>query len=237
MSITITRVKYPKAENVLEIDYTEPLAGFTSPPERNNIFKTPGAHPHLRTALEGLRIHYAIMMGWIMPIQVEDIADSDHLVQDKYFVSGFNYFTDKDGINSIMITGYHIVMDHACPTNSPKWVLTEDGPKDYIFAKHINKVIAKISRELSRYMFENKRAQLEMEFDTPPVTNMKIAEPSAQKLVDKVGGGMKVEAAGHEEATGGRRRGRPRKVAQTAAAPSGEVIEEEKEEEEEITEE
>ena len=225
--VTITRVKYPKAENILEVDYIEPMAGFTTPPERNNVFKMPGAHQDLRKALDGMRIHFGVMGGWIKPTEIEDIGDSDHMVQDFYYVSGFNFFTDKDGINSIMITGYHMVMDHAVNTNSPKWTLTENGNQTYVFAKHLNKVIGKLNKEICRYMFENKRAQLALDLPDAPVTKMQVAEAAEKTrfekaIQDAVGDEMKVDTVTHEEATGGRRKaGRPRKVAQTAAAPGG----------------
>lgn len=249
MGITITRVKYPEKESILEIDFAEPKEGFTTPPEMDGKYKNPNASPDLRSALNRLRVHFGIICGWLVfsdeiKAQLDFLDKVPEVLLEEFKVSGFNYKVDEESGNGIMITGYHNHMGKAINVNSPFWKLKEQGADAYVHAKHLNGVITHINQELHKYMFEGKRApkpaeQGKMDFDK--VTHMQVAPPAA-KVFDKLvegsdGQGLVVEHVTHEQATGGRRRGRPpgstKKVPQSAETPSGEIKDAEFEEREE----
>lgn len=110
-------------------------------------------HPDLKKSFEVMGSHLAVMCGYIMPEDVEDIKTG---VVDDFFVRAFSISKDESGI---VLTGYHLNPEgQAVQLNTPFRRFEEANETRYIFMDDLIEKLEKAKEEVRKYIFEGKKA-------------------------------------------------------------------------------
>lgn len=226
MDITINRWKYK--DGVLEI-------GYTKKDDPGQCDETFGAKPHtdLISAIQRLVIHWAVLVYYVDPASIPDIAGVSSDVTKDMKVSSCSISGD-DGKQNVTICGQRKVANNRWVNiNTPPRMFAENEATRYQYMDDLMENLNLLDQELRAFMDGSKRApepQQQLPFEEPAkekVTKIKIepgmtsagsalppADPDAMARVAE-GDGIKKKG------------GRPKKVAQSAQHPSGQKIVEE----------
>ena len=118
-------------------------------------------HPDLIDATKALRIHLAILCGYVKESQVEDIAMPDEALMEKFFVSGISLggSEDKPGV---MITGRIITYRGKSVSINTPFELFEQAPESrYTYMDDFIAKVETLKKESTAYYNGEKRG-------TPP---------------------------------------------------------------------
>lgn len=190
-------------------------------------------HPDLRNAFKELEIHFGLITEWIDKKDVPDIENFDPALVEKYHVTSFS-IGGKEDDPGITITGYRIQSTgKAFPMNAPFQLFNEpeSSASAYKYVDHLEGVLMRLNIEVEKYLDgkHEEDAQQELEFPDEPVTHAVIAEPEAKPLfkdqADTEAMQRVAEWDHEQEASQPKKKGRPKKVAQSAEVPSG-IVEE-----------
>lgn len=169
---TITKVKLVKRET-LEWQLEKAEGGKRSEDSKEIV------HEDLKTAIDALRIHWAILCGYVQPAQVKDIETPPEDLVNDIHIHGFSFGGD-DGAEWIIITGHKILSTKkAVNVNTPMTRFEEDEKTAYVFIDDLEEKRARIDKEVRAYIDKSKlgkSAQQTLDFNQP-VTKLVIAEP------------------------------------------------------------
>lgn len=245
-NIEIKKVKVIKKGEKIEIGYNEKNGDLSAYTDRTGNYPP---HKHLLTAMDGLRVHFAIMGGWLME---SDFYNEEEI--KKINVSGYS-IGGAEGDPGVTITGFRInSREKAVNLNTPFQKLDVDS-EQYDHINDLNEKIKSIVKEVNLYLFEGKQGgAVQGSFEFPndekdwPETNIFDREPETNEAefeeekpdnlqIDqpkRIGEPApleseiepQTEASTHKEKKEKPKRSHKKKVAQTAEVPSGEIAEE-----------
>lgn len=133
-----------------------------------HVENTKDIHPDLRKAIKGLRAFLAVSVGYARCIDIaQDEKEDVRAMADKYFaemcnniqVTGVAY--SGEGINTgVVITGVLDCGEYGTTAIvSPRLHFLDDKIP---FAKELAKIVMAINDEVFMFLFEDKKAQLEI---------------------------------------------------------------------------
>lgn len=126
-------------------------------------------HPHLKEAVNGLRVHLAILTNYLPLNKVNKNSDLE-----KFKVTGYSLKEKEEG-HGIVITGYRGTdAGGVVILNSP---FTMVDLESYTLAKDLEDKLEKIEFEVNEYLFKGKKLQPDLFEEDTAVTNMKIDTP------------------------------------------------------------
>lgn len=162
----------------------------------------PTIHKDLKKALDALRIHFAVMVGYISPGEVE-IAHVDEDQVENFIVKGYSIGGDEgEGTRGIIISGRKILTNGLAHNYNTPFYRFEQAPESrYVFMDDVIAKVAVIESEVSAYL-NGKRGE-------DPQMNLDFEEPITKIQIDKPE----------------KKNGQKKKVKQTAEHPNGEMVE------------
>lgn len=243
MNQNITKVKLLKVKGGNGLTLTFDETDKAGAPADGGINYRGLIHQDLKAALQGLAIHYTMLLGYLPFNAVEDIANPDAALGSKAEISGYSLGGD-DGASGITITGHFIgPRGRAIITNTP-FELFDCAPEGrYV---HMDDLIARvrwIEARLDKYLSGEERGEPAkpepaglpqgnlFEQDDEKVTKAQIAVPLSDgsgetaKIPAADPEAMKAVKAASNDELGGKKGNGKRKVKQTAQHPSGETEE------------
>lgn len=169
----------------------------------------------IQEGFDRLALHLAIMVGYVKPGDVEDIAAPDPELSQGFFVSQFSIGGDEsEGTDGITLSGRKILSGgKAHNFNTPFYRFNEGEASRYTYMDDVIAAINYLEGEIIAYKKGEKRGtplQQEMDFKDP-----KAADPEAMKRVAEMD---------KEEKPKVKKASSVKKVAQSAEAPSGQVV-------------
>jgi hypothetical protein len=228
--VTIKKAKLVKKGESFDVLYERITEEEKAPVSVSETHKTP-VHPDMRAAFDNLRIHLAVLCGYVLKKEVKDIETPKEELYNAFHVTAFSMGKDKDD-PGIVLSGHKILANGKAQILNCPFTRFEEGEQSvYPFVDDLVKKVARLQLEINAYLFEGKRAddpqqQLPFGEDGEKVTKMQIAQP---EFFNTTAGG-KMPAADPEaqarvlndgEPAPKKGRGRPKRVAQTADAPGG----------------
>lgn len=236
--VTIKKAKLVKKGESFDVLYERITEEEKAPVTVSETHKTP-VHPDMRAAFDNLRIHLAILCGYVLKKEVKDIEIPKEELYDAFHVTAFSMGKDKDD-PGIVLSGHKILPNGKAQILNCPFTRFEEGEQSvYPFVDDLVKKVDRLQLEINAYLFEGKRAddpqqQLPFGEEGEKVTKMQIAKPEGEGEFFKTTAGGKMPAAdpaamervlNDGEEAPKKPRGRPKRVAQTAAAPGGLVEE------------
>lgn len=169
----------------------------------------------IQEGFDRLALHLAVMVGYVKPGDVEDIAAPDPELSKGFFVSQFSVGGDEgEGTDGITLSGRKILSNgKAHNFNTPFYRFNEGEASRYTYMDDVIAAVRFLETEIIAYKKGEKRGQpLQGELDLK--VDPAAADPEAMKRVAEMD---KEEKPKKEKAKS------VKKVAQSADAPSGEV--------------
>lgn len=163
MSIEILKVRLLEAKKgnglLLHIDRGEEGSALET--------HKPVIHRDLKTALDGLRAHLALMVGFLQPIEIPTIAHPDQSKIENFFVKGYSIGGDEDqGTRGVIISGHKILSNGMAHNFNTPFYRFEQAPESrYVYMDDLLARISVIEQEIGLYLSGEKRGvdpQLEM---------------------------------------------------------------------------
>ena len=147
-------------EKIKIVDKTFFLIGFTKIESDHSTSSHPGElyegrfiHPDTHEKFRRLRIHWAILCGYIPSIKVKDVENYDTTVLDSYVVSGISIKPEED----FQLTGYRInELKKAVNTTTPYTLFNQDEKSAYRFSDEIRDLIDDIVIDVQEYIAGKK---------------------------------------------------------------------------------
>lgn len=168
----------------------------------------------IQEGFDRLALHLAIMVGYVKPGDVEDIAAPDPVLSQGFFVSQFSVGGDEgEGTDGITLSGRKILSGgKAHNFNTPFYRFNEGEASRYTYMDDVIAAIRFLETEIIAYKKGEKRGQpLQGELDLKDPAS---ADPEAMKRVGEMD---KEEKPKKEKAKS------VKKVPQSAEAPGGEM--------------
>ncbi len=177
MLFTIEKAKLKKGADSIDFSFIKLDEDGTRKAGSENV--TAPIHTDLKLAFESLAIHLAVMVYFVKPGQIKDIANVKPDLFEGFNVTSFSLGGD-DGKEGVTLSGTRILSNgKAFNFNTPFYRFEEDEKTRYTFMDDLQEKLERLDEELHAYYAGTKRgaaAQLEM-FDAPPITNLQIAAP------------------------------------------------------------
>lgn len=184
-------------------------------------------HGNLQSALDALAIHFAIMSGYVKPVQVEDIAMPAPELSESFHVKGYSLGGDEDeGTAGVIISGHKILPNGLAHNFNTPFYKFEQAPQSrYTFMDDLVAKLNYLDDRIVAYKNGTERGEpiqtaLDLKEPGEKVTaeGNAVSEKDAHKYADSDAMGRVAEMGN------GKQKGK-RKVQQSAAAPSGEAVE------------
>jgi len=165
--IQIKKVRLTKQER-LEIKYKKEEADkSTSEVEEKHGSKV---HNDFKDALDKMRIHMAMLFGFVRPNEIKDPVSYMTGVEN-YFVQSFS-ISGEDEDQGIVISGYRILPSKkAAIINTPFTRFNEDETTRYKHMDELLKVVTEVREETIKYMGGKfaEEAQLQLNLGNPVI--------------------------------------------------------------------
>lgn len=184
--------------------------------------------PEITDEFDRMKVHFAIMSGYIKAGDVEDIAMPDPALVESFTVKQFSIGgSPDDGTDGVTLSGSKILPNgKAHNFNTPFYRFTEGEASRYTFMDDLVACLSNLETEIIAYKQGEKRGQpIQPELpydDAPKATKMQIEEPVIDDRMARPDAMARVAEMDQEpkKKTGTRKR-----VQQTAETPSGEAVE------------
>lgn len=209
----------------------------TSPAETHSAI----VQKEITDQFDRMRVHFAIMAGYIKAGDVEDIAAPDESLADSFHVKQFSIGGDvDDGTDGVTLSGSKILPNGKSHNfNTPFYRFNEGDASRYAHMDDLIACLTVLETEIIAYKKGEKRGQPvqpELPYEnTEKVTKMQLVPPTEKVTEEgnlapadsqhKYANADAMQRIKDDDAAAKKKTGTRKRVQQTAETPSGEAVE------------
>lgn len=187
-----------------------------------------------------MKVHFAIMSGYLKAGEVEDIAAPDLALVESFTVKQFSIGGSvDDGTDGVTLSGSKILPNGKSHNfNTPFYRFNEGDASRYTFMDDLLACLNNLETEIIAYKKGEKRGQPvqpELPYEEEKVTKMKIVPPTEKATAEgnlapadsqhKYANADAMQRIADDDKAEKKKTGRGKRVQQTAETPSGNVEE------------